>query len=803
MRVTNALLYNTSLRNYRTSSEKLYNINQQLASGMKIQNSYENTGIYVDTMRLNYEISTLTQSSESSSKAKSFADNTDSTLTEITSKFDLFKTKLSQAANASNSTTSLEAIANELEAIKEQLIGLSNTSINGQFLFSGSAVATKPISSDGTYNGNDDSLTAVIGSGVELPYNVDGKSLFLGTDSDYSKVISTNVGMLNQTALHPAIMNNAGSDATSSEVYLTGEDTIRDMVGDTDSDKTNNPNTVFYLSGRNPNGETFSTKITMSATSSVDDLMESIGNAYGNTSTNNVVNVSMNANGQIEVKDLTTGNQVLEMNLFGAVDRDAAAGTSGDADQTDVNALLSNSNVDIIAFNASNYTSTNTATTITSRADIYNAGVYRVGYPLETSSGDAAKASTLLSTVLPANVDNILVGGTAMAVTAATTVQDLMSAIETEYGLTAGSVRIEDGQMIADDPSATLNATLVARDGLTATSGFSIPDAINYTERGFAKDGNELNGNVSQVVVGTNEYATATTKLSEVAGVDTLNGKSLTLDFKDKNGNSNTATINFANAGSSVSIDLNNDGDTTDTNETFSILNGSGNVTSADDVTYQQLTDIISMLTSGTLPTDGVPAASTDAEEYNYAIKTAQNSVEVELDYKGRISILDRTASESKIEFSMYDSDSGDYSGTTSTALSFMANDSVTIENPTIDIFGQLEEMIAAVRSGNFRMDSDADDPRNIGIQNALSQIDHISDHVTKEHTKIGAYSNALKDAKETTDTLKVNVQTVQTDIVGVDPTEAYLEFTQINTSYQAMLSTITKVASMSLLDYM
>lgn len=804
MRLTNSLLYSNSLRNYRSSSEQLYKINQQIASGMKIQNSYEDTGVYVDTMRLNYEISTLTQSSESSSKAKSFADNTDSTLTEITSKFDLFKTKLSQAANASNSSTSLEAIANELEAIKEQLIGLANTSINGQFLFSGSAVSTKPISADGTYNGNGESLTAVIGSGVELPYNIDGESLFLGTDSDYSKVVSTNVGMLNQTALHPAIMDNAGSDATASNVYITSTDTIRDMVGDTDSDTTNDPNAVFYLSGRNPSGETFNSKITMSSTSTVEDLLESIGNAYGNTSTNKVVNVSMNARGQIEVKDLTTGNQVLEMNIFGAVDRNAAAGTSGDADQTDINALLANSDVDIIEFNASNYASTNTASTITSRADIYETGVYRIGYPLENSSGDVAKASTLLSSVMPSNVDNILVGGTSMAVTATTTVQDLMTAIETEYGLTAGSVRLEDGQMIVDDPSATLNATLVARDATnTAVAGFSIPDGINYTQRGFEKDGNELLGNVSQVVIATNEYATASTKLSEVAGVDTLNGKSLTLNFTNKNGVSNTATLNFSNAGSNVAIDLNGDGDTSDLNETFSILDGNGNPTSADDVTYQQLTDIMSMVTSGTLPTDGVPAASTNAEEYNYAIQTARNSVEVELDYKGRISILDRTASESKIEFSMFDNDAGNYNGTANTALSFMANDSVTIDNPTIDVFAQLDEMIAAVRSGTFRMDSTASDPRNMGIQNALSQIDHIADHITKEHTKIGAYSNALNDAKTTADTLKVNVQTVQTDIVGVDVTEAYLTYTQISASYQAMMSTIVKVNSMSLLDYM
>ncbi|NCC88381.1 MAG: flagellin, partial [Clostridia bacterium] len=671
-----------------TSSQKLYDVNQQVHSGSKIQQSYQDTSIYIDAMRLNYEITTLEQSIDSSSKAKNFANNIDTTLNSFTSKLDEFKTKLTQAANASNSQTSLDAIANELEAYKKELINLANTSINGQFLFSGSALSTKPISADGTYHGNAESLTAVVGSGVELTYNVDGKSLFLGKDSDYSKVVSTNVAMYNQTKLHPDIMDNSGTDLTSSEVYITSEDTIRDLVGDTDSDTTNDPNAVFYLAGRKSSGETFSTKIQLSLTSSVEDLLESVGTAYGNTGTNKAVNVEMNAHGQIEVTDLTTGNQTLEMSLFGAIDRSAATGVVGNADQANVNDLAAQTTVDIIAFNSSNYATTN-----------------------------------------------------------------------------------------------------------------SLPDAINYTQRGFEKDGNTLTSNVSQVVKQSSEYATSATKLSEVAGSSTLNGKALNIDYKTINGTSRSATINLSNAVSTVDVDTDNDG-TIDTS--FTILDANGDPTGADDVSYQQLTDIVSMLTSGTIPTNGVPTAtSTDLEEYQYAVKTATNSVEVGLDKQGRFFIKDRTASESKIEFGMSDSNTGDYSGTTSAALSFMANDSVTIETPSVNMFEQLDAMIEAVRSGNFRMDSTSSDPRNIGIQNALSQLDHIADHVEKAHTKIGALSNALTESKTRAETLKVNVVTVQQDIVGIDLAEAYLELTQVSNSYEAMLSAIAKVNSMSLLDYM
>ncbi len=49
---------------------------------------------------------------------------------------------------------------------------------------------------------------------------------------------------------------------------------------------------------------------------------------------------------------------------------------------------------------------------------------------------------------------------------------------------------------------------------------------------------------------------------------------------------------------------------------------------------------------------------------------------------------------------------------------------------------------------------------------------------------------------------LSVNVQTIRSEIADVDFGKAYMDFTQLTNSYQATLSTIAKVNSMSLLNY-
>lgn len=826
-------------------------------------------------MRLNNEIETLQQSSDSSSKAKTFADNTDTALTSFSEKLDQFKVKLNQATTASNSPTSLQALANDMQGIRDYLVNLANTSINGQFLFSGSALSQKPVNSDGTYNGNAESLTAMVGSGVELPYNISGQSLFLGKDTDYNRAVSTNVTMYNQSKLNPATMT-VDPNVTPTKVFLKDTDTIRDLVGDKNSVATDDPKAVFYLSGKKSDGKTFSNVIEMDTSSKVSDLLQSIGNAYGNTATNKVVDVSLNARGQIEVKDLKSGSQLLDMNIFGAIDRTALSGETGNAKQL-INSdnLMLYPKVDIIGFNKSNYDSSLSSPDLTMRSTpTSTAGQFSLGFPTDPNNIPNITATTSLVGLFPSDVDHLDFGGTTLAISGKT-VQDLMTAIDTQYYGGVPTATLNNGKI--EVPSSTI--TIVPKNASNALAhGYSLSDAMNYARRGFEKDGNTLTGNVSQVVKSTSDFATANTKLVDVAGVDSLNGKQMVLNYTDKNGIKRTGTLNLDTTNTTFSVDLDGDGNTTDPNETFSIYNGSGDPlnlnTTADNMTYQQLNDLISMATSGTLPKQGVsttaqtainnaiafgvagnaanlaaqtalaktgvstetasyiqkaidagiikgnlalPAAqraqatidynnaigNANLAEYNYAVSTAKNSVEVNLDYQGKMIIKDKTASESKIDFTMYDASATDFTGIGSTALTFMANNSVTISNPSIDMFKQLDEMIAAVRSGNFRIDSTSDDPRNIGMQNAITQLDHIADHVTKAQTKIGALTNALSDANIRSEMLSVNVKTVQNSVIGVDTAEAYLELQSLQTSYQAMLSTIASINKMSLLDYM
>ena len=281
MRVTNQLMNFNNIYNYQKNSTSLYQSQQAFSSGLKIQHSYEGSAIYVDAARLEYEGNLLKQVETTTLKATEFSKNSDQALNDFVSKLTEFKTKLIQAANDIHDATSRNAIANDLEGIKQNLIDIANTTINGQYLFSGTALDTMPIDTLGNYHGNGETINANIGTSQTAKYNIDGESLFLGSDNDYNKVLTTNVSLHNQ---------RKEAEENLDSVYIEVTDTIRDMIGlnyYSEAYRKQNPNkdpekdtagynTTFFMQGKDVNGNSFAKKFTLTSDASIQSLLDEI-----------------------------------------------------------------------------------------------------------------------------------------------------------------------------------------------------------------------------------------------------------------------------------------------------------------------------------------------------------------------------------------------------------------------------------------------------------------------------------------------------------------------------------------------
>ncbi|MBR2158664.1 MAG: flagellin biosynthesis protein FlgL, partial [Campylobacter sp.] len=198
-------------------------------------------------------------------------------------------------------------------------------------------------------------------------------------------------------------------------------------------------------------------------------------------------------------------------------------------------------------------------------------------------------------------------------------------------------------------------------------------------------------------------------------------------------------------------------------------------------------------------------------EAYNKAVDAASASVNVELNYRGQMQVTDKSSTATNIEVTIFEEFSNGKpefgkdanSSVEGSLFNFTANNMISIDEPSVDIFKDLDAMIAAVRDGSYRGNPDGTNARTTGIQGALKRIDHIQDHVNKLHTQIGSYTNVLESSNSRASMLYVNVESIKNDVIGADLGESMLIYKQYLTQFEAMLQTSSMISKISLLNYM
>ena len=920
MRITNQLMNFNNVYNYQKNSNSLYQSQQAFSTGLKINYAYEGSGIYVDAARLEYESNLLKQVESTTLKATEFSKNSDKALNDFVLKLTEFKTKLIQAANDIHDATSRNAIANDLEGIKQNLIDIANTTINGQYLFSGTALDTMPIDDLGNYNGNAESIKAVIGTNQTSNYNINGESLFLGSDNDYKKVITTNVNLVNNY--------NKFANPDEPIKYVGLDDDLRDLIGTNyrseEYNKVNEPKeddftkeavkdqpTTFFLQGRKPDGSTFSTKVTMTPDSSIQSLLDNIGYALGNDKDgkNPLVKVTLNNSGQIEITDIRNGNQMMELHLFGLTPQQST-------EKYNVGGFEININPNT----AQNYkvtTEKDADGKITSLiATAVNGGAT---YTIKVENNQLqVNGQTVQNVVNPSALDLTDLNNNGIGV-------DDFKAFNPQDAdqvrtMSSTKVRDKDGSWVDVSDLTDLETieenvkngkvylTEFIKSDFKDTLGVK-NDATDYNKLQFAQKDNILTGSVSQVVKGKNTFATDATKLKDVAGAGLQDNEdsNMTMHIKSKNGNYYEVKIQFtdpisaatppATSLSITQVDQNGNPVNPPANPVYqgNIMLGKYNeatqktdgvVTSANDISYKQINDIVAMVAAGNMPEDdisnafntnmnglfndvnqnppqgidsntvktrlkanindqaihaiidnavdaafnGANTATTDIlknikdivindpvyatgrfEAYNKAVDAASASVNVELNYRGQMQVTDKSSTATNIEVTIFEEFSDGKpefgkdpnSSVEGSLFNFTANNMISIDEPSVDIFKDLDAMIAAVRDGSYRGNPDGTNARTTGIQGALKRIDHIQDHVNKLHTQIGSYTNVLESSNSRASMLYVNVESIKNDVIGADLGESMLIYKQYLTQFEAMLQTSSMISKISLLNYM
>lgn len=798
MRVTAASYYNNIYGENNKLNRELFDVNKQISSGQKIQFAHEDPVVFIDTLRLDNEITTLEQTKSSSQNAYKFSTQTDTSIGEIVKTLESMKVKLLNAANDSNSDSSLQAIAKELRGLQNHLKTLANTSINGQYIFSGTATAIKPIDSLGNYQGNDQNISSFLGSGVQQTYNISGDQLFFGNESKVSRSITTNISQKSLTDLYPDIMQDSSISRTlAKETYISESNTIRDLMGDTDTDPLNDGGraSYFYIQGTRSDGTSIKSKISMNTTDSVSSLLHKIALAYDPNQLNpstDYVDVSLNAQGQIEISDKIKGSSKLDFHMVGAVDFNTT--NIGDsANISDPMYVTSPGSIDNLQSGTTDF-----ETAAITTPGLYIKEFIRSGNNYVTGSvppGGALPASGLIINGQDIGTVAVVAGDTDDALLNAINIQSKLTGVIATHTATGGIIlNSNNGKDIV--VTGTDNGAISGLSNNTYNLG-----SLQYDTMLFQSSGPKLLSNVPQIIKGDNSYATESTLLTSVASGATLNGSVIKLQGNDVNGKAFDLEVNLLTIGSTVTI-KNAEGVIAPT--TFNLQDATGAATFAENVTYKQIMNVLNMATTNKLPV--TPFAQLD---YTNALNNANTLGSVALDNTGHIFFEDKTNPATKAAIAMYDISSPTYAGAVNTvtkgsSILFNVNNSLTIADAKNNFFTQIEQMISSVEQGKKRPDGiDSFDPRNVGVQNAIHMMDDLSDHVSRMQTQAGSYSQVLDMSVNRADLLIVSTKTLRSDVIDTDIAESTLKIQQLSLNYQALLSNISKVSKLSLVNYL
>lgn len=829
MRITFGTKYNQMNYHQNTLQNKLNDANNKIASGLKIKYGYQDSSVYNQDLKLDYDTTTLAQGIDVAKMAQTKTLNTDKTLSEMANTLVQFKNKMLQAANNGHSETSRKAIALDLKAMKNHIINMANTSIGGEYIFGGSRVDRAPFDERGNYHGNDETLSTLVSSNNLIPYNITGKQLFFGTDTDKNRLITTNIKLLNQRKLHPDVMDPIDKAKIPEESFITETDFLRDLIGDNDDDSSNDTKEFFYIRGVGPNGKAFKTKFALEKSyvnpdnaTTVGDLLAKIGEAYGNTSQNKVVDVKLNNWGQIEIKDLTPGNSTIQFHMV-----------SSNKDVDNVKDLYTEDSK-ITTYTKSPFLSQKALDSVETSIDSFQKWKLNLPTQFITKDNIAADKQTALEDIFGSDVSYVVFKNLKIEENekaqlkidiAGKNINDLMLLVKEHYGENI-DVEITNGQLSFIDKEAKTNNTPTSFSfSLTTldesgkpTQGIATNYEVEYDSVAFANEGSSLIGNVSQSLPGTKGLAQENSKLSEVAN-NNLNNQAFNLKVLDVNGLPVDAKILLGQQSYLVLPSKN-----PDSNKEYKIPLYNPHdeppaisITKADDVTYRQIMDAMGIALSYSNQNEKTlelasqnPISQESKDAYESLLKRSLGSVEVSFDKESRIKIQDKTTSRTKMQmiFSNADSDDFTYDGIKNAAgnITLNANNALTIDQPKVNFFKQLDEMIEAVDKDIYRpgnTDTYSKEMRNIGIQNGITALEHLSDHIEKMIILNGSHGKSFENIVQRNEMLKTQVESIKGENIGIDIAETYNKFSNLNNNYNAVLSSTNKINQMSLVNYL
>jgi flagellar hook-associated protein 3 FlgL len=209
MQITNAMIYNNINNELLNESNSVYNLQDEISSGLQIMYPQDNPGGMVNVLSYKNSTALVTQYNSNVSIASNIGSLASSTITNAMQVVNQASSLAVEMANGTNTPPNNEAAAKQVGQMINELIQYADTSYNGQNLFTGTNLnLSSAYSSSTAYF----SATTASGTPQTVKYKV---YTYQGTDTSQNYQITQNE-TVTPTLTADAIFGNDPISTTTS-----------------------------------------------------------------------------------------------------------------------------------------------------------------------------------------------------------------------------------------------------------------------------------------------------------------------------------------------------------------------------------------------------------------------------------------------------------------------------------------------------------------------------------------------------------------------------------------------------------
>ena len=182
--------YDSLLNAISQDRQQLSNATLQVSTGRKLISIADNPAATASVIENNFETAAIDQFTQSASSVQTRLQASDSALNSTTEALTSAISLATEGANGTLSQDQRNAIAQQIDSLQQEVLGLANSQFQGTYLFGGTATTTAPYVADSSapsgvkYVGNGETSKVEIDAGQYVQNGLPGSAIFNGAGAD-------------------------------------------------------------------------------------------------------------------------------------------------------------------------------------------------------------------------------------------------------------------------------------------------------------------------------------------------------------------------------------------------------------------------------------------------------------------------------------------------------------------------------------------------------------------------------------------------------------------------------------------